>query len=151
MRMKTVFVTILIIASLFAVNSADAQIRKIPAEVTDAFKVKYPSANGVEWKDKLTVFQANFLLDGEKYEAKFNNTGDWQETEKNLDQEKLPAAIKDGFSKSKFTDWEQKQITYIEKKDGAEQYRILVRKSDIEKKYLFFDKSGKLIRDAITL
>jgi hypothetical protein len=38
---------------LVAVLSANAQFRKIPAEVTDAFKAKYEKASGVSWKDKL--------------------------------------------------------------------------------------------------
>ena len=38
--------------------TAGAQIRKIPAEVTDSFTDKYPEAKAVEWKDKLTGFSA---------------------------------------------------------------------------------------------
>ena len=148
--MKRVLVAIFMM-TLFFVSSADAQIRKIPAEVTDAFKGKYPAASGVEWKDKLTVFQANFQLDGEKMQARFNTSGEWQETEKALAEEKLPTEIKDGFSKSKFTEWEVKEVSHIDRKDGSEQFRLLVRKNDLEKKYLFFDKTGKLIRDSITL
>ena len=135
----------------FAFNTASAQLRKIPAEVTESLKSKYPSASAVEWKDKITVFQADFQMNGEKYEARFNSDGQWQETEKNVDQDKLPPAVKEGFNKSKYTDWEMKEVSYIEKKDGGEQYRILVKKSDIEKKYLYFDKTGKLVKDVITL
>ena len=37
---------------MFAVfNVTHAQIRKIPAEVTEAFKEKYPNTKNVEWKD----------------------------------------------------------------------------------------------------
>jgi hypothetical protein len=136
---------------LFAFQHAEAQFRKIPAEVTDAFKVKYPDATAVEWKDKLAVFQADFELKDEKYQARFNSAGEWQETEKSIEENDLPSAVSDGFSKSKFTEWEVREVSVIDKKDGARQYRILVKKSDIEKKYLFFDKDGKLIRDSYTL
>lgn len=142
--MKRVLATILMITLLFTVTNADAQIRKIPAEVTDAFKGKYPSASAVEWKDKLTVFQANFQMDGEKYETRFNNAGEWQETEKNMEQDKLPGAVKDGFSKSKFTDWELKQVSHVQKKDGSDQYRILVKKTDIEKNTCTLTKPANL-------
>ncbi len=149
--MKRIITAIFASVLLLSYAAADAQIRKIPAEVTDAFKEKYPEANGVEWKDKLTVFQANFQLNGTKHEARFNSSGEWQETVKTLDQDKLPEAVKEGFSKSKFTDWEVRETSFLEKKEGDGQYRMLVRKNDIEKRYLFFDKSGKLVRDAITL
>jgi hypothetical protein len=136
---------------LFTFQQSGAQIRKIPAEVTDAFKVKYPDASAVEWKDKLTVFQADFELKDEKFQARFNSAGEWQETEKSIEEDDLPAPVSEGFGKSKFTEWEVREVSMIDKKDGARQYRILVKKSDIEKKYLFFDKDGKLLRDAYTL
>lgn len=138
-------------AAFFAGVRANAQIRKIPAVVTDALKDKYPAARGVEWKDKLTAFQADFKLNGDSYQARFNSTGEWLETEKNISEDKLPTFVKDGFEKSKYTEWEKKEFSYLEKKEGDELYRILVKKSDLEKKYLFFDKKGKLIRDSMTL
>ncbi len=141
----------MIAALLVTATSSFAQIRKIPAEVTDAFKAKFPNSNAVEWKDKLKFFQANFEMRDEDYLAKFNSKGEWQETEKNIEQDKLPTEVKDGFSKSKFSDWEVKEVSSIEKKDNSIQYRILVKKSDIEKKYLFFNTSGKLLKDSITI
>ncbi len=128
-----------------------AQLRKEPAAVTDALKAKFPNSNAVEWKDKLKVFQANFEMRDEDYQARFNSKGEWQETEKNIEQDKLPSAVNDGFSKSKFSEWEVKEVSYIEKKDGSTLYRILVKKNDIEKKYLFFNESGKLTKDSITI
>jgi len=142
----------LVTAGLLIMGTASfAQFRKIPSVVTDAFKAKYPNANAVEWKDKLRVFQADFEMKDDDYQARFNSKGEWQETEKNIEQDKLPAEVSDGFAKSKFSEWEIKEVSYIEKKDGSDLYRILVRKNDIEKKYLFFDKSGKLTRNSITL
>jgi len=34
---------------------------------------------------------------------------------------------------------------------GSEQYRIRVRKSDVQKKYLYFNTKGRLLREAVTL
>jgi len=59
--------------------------------------------------------------------------------------------VQDGFSKSKYSDWEKLSITEIEKSGEQLQYRIYVKKSAIEKKYLFFDVNGKLLRDAIKI
>ena len=132
-------------------NSSFAQFRKIPAEVTDAFKEKFPYSNAVEWKDKLKLFQANFEMKDEDYIARFNSKGVWQETEKMIEQDKLPATINESFNNSRFSDWEVKELSFIEKKDGSELYRILVKKNDIEKRNLFFTKEGKLLKDAITL
>lgn len=146
-------VSIALLFVLLAMNSnqLDAQIRKIPAVVTEAFKQKYPSAGNVEWKDKITSFRADFTMNSENYEAKFNNKGEWQQTEKAIDKNKLPAAVNDGFAKSKYSDWDVTSVAHIEFKDGHVEYRVLVKKNDIEKKYLFFNKEGKLLRDTITI
>jgi hypothetical protein len=132
-------------------TTGHAQLRKVPAEVTEAFKTKYPNTKNVEWRDKLSVFQVNFEMEGEKYASKFSNKGEWQQTEKEMEQVALPAEVKDGYQKSKFTGWELKSVARVENKDGQIQYRLLVKKSTVEKKYLFFDKEGKLIKDAITI
>src|SRR5687768_15560823 len=148
--MKRLLIFVFLLTSLFTSLELTAQLRKIPAEVTDAFKAKFPDAASVEWKDKLTGFEANFKMEDGAYEARFNNKGEWQETEKIMEPASLPAAVKDGYDKSKYTDWELKELSYLEKKDTT-YYRILVRKNELEKKYLFFDDKGKLLKEQITL
>jgi hypothetical protein len=148
--MKRLFMFIFLFTSLFTSIQVSAQLRKIPAEVTDAFKDKFPDAANVEWKDKLTGFEANFKIADGSYEARFNNKGEWQETEKIMEPASIPAAVKDGYDKSKYTAWELKELSYLEKKDTT-YYRVLVRKNEFEKKYLFFDDKGKLLKEQITL
>ena len=135
---------------LFAVV-VNAQIRKIPAEVTDAFKTRYPHAEKVAWKDNLTNFEAQFTLNGYQMNADFNSKGEWLDSEKKIKFEELPAAVQDGFSKSKYADWEKTDVVELDKNGDALQYRVSVKKSSVQKKYLFFDTIGKLLRDAITL
>ena len=148
--MKRILSAIMIVATLIFSQQVNAQLRKIPAEVTDAFKSKFPDAENVEWKDRISSFEASFKIAETAYEARFNNKGEWQETEKILDPQAFPTEVKDGFDKSKYTSWEVKELSHLEKKDAA-YYRVLVRKNDLEKKYLFFDDKGKLIKEQITL
>jgi hypothetical protein len=132
-------------------TSSFAQFRKIPAEVTDALKEKYPDATGVSWKDKVTVFAASFEMDNEKYEVRFTDKGEWKSTEKEINENDLPGDVKDGWEKSKYADWDLKVIYSIELPDNVMQYRLQVAKSDIQKKNLLFNSDGKLLRDNITL
>src|SRR5688572_20565905 len=99
--MKKLFSAVLIIAASVFTQHVHAQLRKIPAEVTDAFKSKFPEAANVEWKDRLSSFEANFKIAETTYEARFNNKGEWQETEKVLDPLAFPGEVKVGFDKSK--------------------------------------------------
>ena len=149
--MKKVFSIAATVLVFAAFNGAQAQLRKVPAEVTEAFKAKYPDTKNVEWKDKLTAFQVDYEMAGIKYESKFSNKGEWQQTEKDISRDALPAEVKDGYSKSKYTDWELKTVSWVESRDDGVQYRLFIRKSGVEKKYLYFDKDGKLIKDAITI
>lgn len=133
------------------IYSADAQVRKIPADVTNAFSEKYSDAKNVEWKDKLSAFAATFELSGDKYEARFNKKGEWLSTEKEISIDDLPSSVKDGFSKSKYADWETKSTYLLEIPGDKKQYRIHVSKSSVQKKILLFDEDGKLLKDNITL
>ena len=150
--MNKKLILLCLVASLsFFSSSVYAQIRKIPAEVTDAMKEKYPNASNVEWKDKITVFQASFEMDGTTYAAKFNSKGEWQSTEKTLAESDLPADVKDGLDKSKYSDWEIKSVSIIYLPEDKSQYHLLVQKSDLQKRNLLFNPQGKLLRDSITL
>lgn len=134
-----------------AFSSGYAQLRKVPAAVTEAFKEKYPDTKNAEWKDKLSAFQVSYEMGGGKYNARFTGKGEWLQTEKEIDEAALPAGVRDGFDKSKFTAWELKSVSRIESKDNQVQYRLLVKKSGVEKKYLYFNEEGKLVKDALTM
>ncbi len=148
---KLIFGSLLFALTFLLTVPSFAQIRKIPAEVTQALKDKYPNADNVSWKDKLTAFAAIFEMNNEKYEARFTDKGVWKSTEKQIEENDLPAEIKDGFGKSKYADWELKNIYLIQLPEDATQYRILVAKSDIQKKNLLFNSDGKLLKDNLTL
>lgn len=148
--MKKILV-MMIVLSIGFVFSSTAQIRKIPAEVTNAFSEKYPDAKDVEWKDNLSFFIVAFEKDGENLEARFNKKGEWQSTEKLIEADDLPEKVEDGFEKSKYSDWEVKSVYKIELPKDELQYRLRVAKSDIQQRNLLFNEKGKLLKDKITL
>ena len=149
--MKRIFFLAMLVSAISVMQAANAQIRKIPAEVTNAFAEKYGGAKNVEWKDNLSVFVAGFEQDGEKYEAKFNKKGKWQSTEKQIEISDLPGVVNDGFEKSKYAEWEVRSVYEIELPGDAKQYRLRVAKSDIQQKNLLFNEEGKLLKDNLTL
>jgi len=147
--MKKLILSILIL--LGGIFSVSAQLRTIPAAVTDALKSRYPNATGVSWKDRLSYFVANFGMDNQKYEARFTENGEWKSTEKAIEEDQLPDNVKDGFSKSKYADWEMKEFYLIELPDDVVEYRVHIAKNDVQKKNLLFSNEGQLIKDNITL
>lgn len=149
--MKKIFGLATLLAFLLVTGSLTAQLRKIPAAVTDAFSTKYPGAKEVEWKDKLTNFTAGFSLDSKEMLASFSNKGEWQSTEQDVEQSDLPAAIKDGFSKSKYTDWNIAKVVKIELPNNEVQYRLEIASGDIKKRNLYFNTDGRLLKDKLTI
>ena len=147
------FLSLLLLLSLIiaTVSTSFAQVRKIPSEVTEAFKDKYPNATNVEWRDKLSSFSAVFESDDIQYEARFNSKGEWQLTENEIEESDLPEAVKEGFDKSKYADWEIGKVHKIELADGSLQYRVESIKNDVRKKNLYFNSEGRLIKDRITI
>lgn len=131
--------------------SGFAQIRKIPGEVTDAFATKFPGATNVSWSDKVTGFEATFDLNNHRQQATFSSKGSWKKSELTLSAEEVPANVKDGLQKSKYNDWEDRTYVLVTEDNGKELYRVYVKKSDLQKKYLYFNKDGQLVKDAITL
>jgi hypothetical protein len=147
------YILLALLCPMLLLGAAHAQIRKIPGEVTDAFKRQYPSAAGASWSDKLSNFQVNFTMNGGVYLAKYDSKGGWKSTEQTITAAQLPAAVKDGFGKSIYAnkDWEVKEYTIVTMPGNVTKYRVLVRKNAIDKKYLYFDGTGKMIDETTTL
>jgi hypothetical protein len=146
--MKKTFLLVLFFAVAVFAN---AQLRKIPADVTDAFSTRYPHAEKVEWKDKLHYFEASFELNGSIVSASFSSKGEWERSERQLNFEQLPNEVKDGFLKSKYAERQKNAAYEVQELGKPLQYRINVQKSGLEKKNLYFDINGKLLKEAITL
>lgn len=136
---------------IVAQNTLFAQLRKVPAAVTEAFKKKYPKAENVEWKDKVTVFVAEFQEGKTEYEARFTNKGEWKSTENEIGVNDIPSSVKDGLNKSKYAEWEVESAHKIILPEDKIQYRVRIKKSDLQVKNLSFNEDGKLLKDNITL
>lgn len=149
---KLVYYCLALCLTFSIYGTAHAQVRKLPAEVTEAFRSKYPTALNVEWRDRLTGFTAAFDLDNVHYESKFTNKGFWQNTENKIEEADLPAVVKDGFEKSKYAEeWTIEKVYHIALREDKTQYRLEIKKNDIQKKNLLFDPNGRLLSDKVTL
>src|SRR5882762_5954660 len=147
--MKSKFaLTVVFISGLFFIaTTARAQFRNIPGQVTDSFKVKYPNAKSVAWRDNVTSFQATFTLDSSKYVARYNSKGEWQQSEKKIKAEGIPAPVKDGLSKSKYADWKVGTVTERYLPGDKVEFTIFVSKGDLSRKNLTFSSGGQLLKD----
>ena len=143
---------VLVITVLVFGYSSFAQIRKTPAAVSQAFEKQYPNASKVQYEDNLINVQVHFVSDSGKMTAKYSGDGEWKETEREYVYDDLPADVKTGFDKSKYAvEWKVKETAIIYLPNNEIRYRVKVEKNDLQKKYLFFDKNGRLIKDSLTI
>lgn len=143
--------SILIFSLFFLTAGSYAQFKTVPAEVTNAFNTSYPNAKNVSWKSGFASYEARFEWEGDQAIAKYSSKGEWKETECDRKFDSLTNAVKDGFRKSKFSDWEVREVKEQREKEKETLFRILVRKSDLNKKYLYFNADGRLVKDSMTL
>jgi len=149
MKIKLSIFLILFVFSFSA--QSFAQVTKVPDQAKENFSKQYPSAQNVNWDNDVINVNVRFELNGEQMNAAYNNKGIWRKTEKKWSYEKLPEAVKDGFNKSKYADRGVTETVILYLPGDVEQYRLKVERNDLQKKYLFFNKDGRLLRDAITI
>lgn len=128
-----------------------SQIREVPKAVEETFSNQYEGASNIDFKDQLVRVDVHFELEGEKMIASYTNKGLWKETQKEWDFDKLPEEVKDGFEKSKYADRDVDETIVLYLPGGIEQYRLKAKKSGVEKKYLYFNPKGRLLRESVTL
>ncbi len=151
--MKKTLYLLITLAGFFVTMGAQAQFRPIPGVVTDSFKIRYPNATSVTWSDKVSAFQAVFMIGTEKCISRYTKDGQWQSTTKKITKDAIPPQVKDGLSKSKYasSEWEIRDVTVRYEPGISTEYVIQVAKSDIQKYNLTFNNEGQLLKDNKTL
>jgi hypothetical protein len=73
---------------------------KVPANVRDAFRSKFPGVSQVEWKRKSDKnYEAEFTLKGVEVAAKFDAEGKWLETETAIEPSALTKEVRATLAK----------------------------------------------------
>ena len=134
-----------------ALGTVFSQVTSVPQSAKDNFARQYPSAQDVQWENDVVNVNVRFTQNGEQMNAEYSNKGIWKNTFQSTTYENLPAAVQDGFNKSKYADRQVTDAKMIYYPADVIQYRVKVEKNDLQKKYLYFDTTGKLVRDANTL
>jgi len=138
------------VASLWYYTST-AQVTKIPPAAKENFAQQYPAATNAVWDNDILDVNVHFELNSKTLNAFYNNKGIWKNTLQDIEYDQLPPAVIDGFNKSKYVERIATETKIVFYPGNVTQYRIKAEKNDVEKKYLFFNEKGRLLRDVITL
>ncbi len=139
------------ISILLSSSAGYAQITSIPELAKENFFKQYPDAKNVQWQNDVVNVNVRFEQDSNSLNAEYNNKGTWKWTLKEWTFDKLTTDIKEGFSKSKYASRQVLEVKVLYLPGYVIQYRLKVEKNDIEKKFLFFNTEGRLVRTTVAL
>ncbi len=117
---------------------------KVPSEVREAFKKKFPSVVSTKWeRESETEFEVSFKENKEEYSAKFEKTGKWLETEHEMENAQLPASVQNTL-KSEFAGFQIKEAEEVETSDLGKIYELAL-KNKSESYEVKFSSDGKVL------
>jgi hypothetical protein len=149
--MKKYFGMLAVLSGLFIFSHAKAQFTKAPDAVKQAFQQQYPNATDVDYSNVLLETDVTFKDSGAVCKARYTNEGKWQATSRKISFETLSREVQDGFNKSKYADWKVDDVYEIYQPGKDMEYKVQVEKNTVQKKNLFFNTRGKMLRDNITI
>lgn len=148
---KSIMGVLLILGAAMSAHKSNAQIRELPAAVEDAFSQQYPSADSVNYEDKLVYVLVHFNQNDSMSTARYTSKGIWQWTETAVPFSSLPQEVQVGFNKSKYLGWQLDHSFLLNLPGKVVQYKLQVEKNAIQKRNLIFNQRGRLLSDNITM
>ncbi len=130
-----------------AVSAAYAQKineDKIPATVLSNFKKQFTTAAKTQWEIEGADFEVNFKNSGVEYSAKYDKQGNWLETEQEIKNAELPAAVKSALEKE-FPEAEIEESEKVTYPNNKTVYEMEIEKGK-QKFEVQFSTEGTLLK-----
>jgi hypothetical protein len=123
---------LLLLMAVFISISAYAQKlspSKVPANVKNAFKVKFSGATSVKWEMDDENYEAEFKLKNVMQSASFDKEGGWLDTESKIKSSDLPKEVKQAIKKE-VAGFKITEASKIESAAHGSCYEVQVVKGD---------------------
>lgn len=151
MKRKILFLLVTIIGiTLYSCNSDDDDV--VSGVTTDAvksaFTSKYPSAQNVNWENKVGYQVADFINNSVISSAWYDSKGTWYMTESDIPYTALPTGVKSTFEASEYATWRIDDIDMLERTGYETIYVIEVELQDTEVD-LYYSTEGILIKSIV--
>jgi hypothetical protein len=128
-----------------------SQSAKVPKVIQDSFTRRYPTATDVKWENEMLYYSVRFKIDDTKMIAEYEGKGVWRNSRKDWTYEKLPTVILDAFKKTKYAEWPVNEVKIVSTPKDPELYRLTVGRDEFNRRNLYFNKTGRLVKDSFTL
>jgi|SRR6185436_4049569 len=143
-------IMLLLGVAFFCVTSYAQKITadKVPAEVTSAFKAKFPEAKDIDWEmEKANEYEAGFKLNEVEQSASFTADGKWMETEAEIKVSELPAEVKQSIEKQ-FPGFKTEEASKIDNAQHGTCYEAEIEKGNESYEVLLNAKGDVLSKNA---
>ena len=129
----------------------DDQGAKVPAELENAFVSEFGDV-AHSWSTTRSGYHvAKFHDNKQEKEAWFDAQGAWMMTETDLHFEALPEAVKTTYANlTEYANWRVDDVDMLERK-GMETVYVLEVENGSQEVDLYFDGSGRLIKEVVDL
>lgn len=128
-------------ACMIMVFTSCSYAKNTPEVVKNAFTQKFPNATHVKWtKENDHEYEADFKIDGVKHSANFTDSGMWLETERLIDYQQLPEAVKK-MVQLKQSEGKLKAVAKIETSKNTLKYEVEIKNGSKTIEY-FYDEHG---------
>lgn len=124
-----------------AKNSVAAD--QVPVAVREAFTRNFPAVKAKWEVEDDGTYEAAFKRDGTEMTASISAAGELLETEAELDEKDLPAAVRNALN-ARFTGYEIEESERITYPDGTTAYEVAVEGDDDRELELLFAADGTL-------
>ena len=128
----------------------DLRESQVPESVRQGFKNKYGGSYVYEWeyKRKAKEYEAEFMLNGEKYDAYFSTSGQWLRSERDIRRNEVPEAVYAAVRNSEYGRWEIDDIELVETPEHPILYQVEVESpTSGRERYLWITPSGEIVRN----
>jgi hypothetical protein len=134
-----------ILVAAFSLISFSAYSQKnLPENVKKEFAKKYPAAQSVKWdSESANEWEAEFKMDGKKMSACFDNSAKWIDSETEISEKELPAAVANTLNKD-FQGYKKGLIEIFESPE-MKGFELTLKKGESSLEVVF-DNSGKTIK-----
>ena len=139
-------------------DEMSTSINDVPEKVQQEFVHRYPGVKDVKWEKVKQYHVARFNAPKTKSahhfytsSAWFSEIGKYLQTEEDLDFQKLPLAVQEGFTHYKqqfYPDWEIDDCELLNREDMGLIFVVEIEKGDLERE-ISFSEYGDLLKDVI--
>lgn len=142
--------TLALVVSGVLADEEKVPLDKLPKEVTEAVKKKFPKAELVsaekEKEDGKTVYEVNIKNEGQTIEVTLTPEGKIVSIEKEITAKDLPKVVADALE-AKYPKASIKKAEEIIKEDKLISYEMLIVTADKKKLEVKFDPTGKFLEE----